>query len=531
MARIKWMPRCARRSISAAGGAGVDRLSALPDDLLRLILRRLDTRTALSTAALARRWARLPRDLPALDLTVGDVLPRRYHRALAALRRHRPSSASASAAAVLELDALVARCERRAMRAFADGVAGLLLTDKSEADGGGDDHRRRAKSLRLEFFPTEDSACVDRLIPTAVAAWGVEDLELVARPPHLDLSDSDDADEPAYAFPHHLLDDDLHRARIRRLSLANCAPPPPPLHRYGALAELVLRDMPASTPAATYQRLFAARSSPLETLRLVSCGCAGKARRLVISAPCSRLRELVVDGCGFLVVHLHALPALERLACLGNSVELRLASVPRLAHVNLSFSGKSAWGHDELGCFLGDATNAGSLAVRFTGANRWIVPRPLETKLSGLRRLLVAEVPSSWDVTWPRLILVAAPALEVLHIHVANRHPAAAPPGREISWQGQPRTFRHRRLKELVLAGFERTWRQIFFVRFLARVCKSLERVALLKDWCVREKGLWDWELVQQQECPWSEEEKMVVSKQVKYGKYWCRPQLQVVVD
>ncbi|CAN6270522.1 unnamed protein product [Urochloa humidicola] len=336
MARIKRLSRCARRPILAGGGgAGADRLSALPDDLLRLILRCLDTRTALSTAVLARRWARLPRDLPALDLRVTDVLPRRYHRALTALRLNR-STAITAADAVLELDALVARCERRAMRAFADGVAGLM----EAADGAGDDDRRRAKSLRLEFFPTEDSSCVDRLIPAAVGAWGVEGLDLAARPPHLDLFD----DGPVYAFPHHLLDDDLHRRRLRRLALANCAPPPA-LHRYGALAELVLRDLPASTPAATYQRLFAARSSPLETLRLVSCRCTGK--RLVISAPGgSRLKELVVDGCSFLAIELRTLPMLERLACLGNSVELRLGGVPRLAHVNLSFARQSACGHD-----------------------------------------------------------------------------------------------------------------------------------------------------------------------------------------
>jgi hypothetical protein len=256
MARIKRPRRCAS---PGSDGGGVDHLSALPDNLIRLILRLLDTRTALSTAVLARRWARLPREVPALDLRVSDVLPRRYHRGLALRRATTPVRDCIAGFAAQEPDALLARCERRAMRAFADGVAGLL-------DG---DDRRRAKSLRLEFFPTEESACVDRLIPTAIADWGVEDLEVVVRPPHLDGRNDDDDDGPAYAFPHHRLDDELHRSRLCRLTLANCTVPP--LYRYGALAELVLRDMPASTPAATYQRLFTARS-PLETLRLVSCG-------------------------------------------------------------------------------------------------------------------------------------------------------------------------------------------------------------------------------------------------------------------
>ncbi|GJN37130.1 hypothetical protein PR202_gb26055 [Eleusine coracana subsp. coracana] len=463
------MPRIKRRRAAAAGA---DRLSDLPDDLLRLILRRLDTRTALSTAVLARRWARLSLDLPVLDIRVGDVLPPRYHRALAVRRGCDPARTTA-VAAVRELDAVVTQCERRVMRAFADGVTGLMTAADDVED------RRRVKTLRVEFFPftmeeESDSCVVDCLIPTAIAAWGVEDLEVVARPLHLD----DLHVGPAYTFPHHCLDDDLHRSRLRSLTLANCTVPP--LHRCGAL---VLSDMPASTPMATYRGLFTS-NSPLQSLRLKSCRCARD--ELVISAPGgSRLRELVVDGCSFREIHLRDLPSLERLACLTSP-------------------------HDELGCFLeGAPPTVASLVVRLTGPSRWITPRPLGMKLHGLTRLLVADVPASWDVTCvPRLLLHAAPSLQVLHIHVATPDRNEEPPGHEVSWPVRSR-FRHRHLREIVLAGFGRTWRQVFFVRYLARVCKALERVVLLENWCAREKGLWDWDLVRQRECPWTEEDKM----------------------
>src|SRR4051812_24023537 len=73
------MLRRVRPRTGTAGVHGEDRLSALPDDLVRLIVRRLDTRTALSTAVLARRWAHIPRDLPELHFRISDVIPPEYH--------------------------------------------------------------------------------------------------------------------------------------------------------------------------------------------------------------------------------------------------------------------------------------------------------------------------------------------------------------------------------------------------------------------------------------------------------------------
>jgi hypothetical protein len=62
-------------------------LSALPD---HLSLHRLDTRTVLSNAVLARRWAHQPTRAPRAPTQVSDILLWRYNRALAMRRSNAP---------------------------------------------------------------------------------------------------------------------------------------------------------------------------------------------------------------------------------------------------------------------------------------------------------------------------------------------------------------------------------------------------------------------------------------------------------
>lgn len=185
-----------------------DRLSALPDRLIRRILSRLDTRSALSTAVLGRRWARVPRELRAYDFRVSDILPPEYDRTVALRRRNLPCDPALASV----LDGLMASCEVSTMRALVDGITGFLNADCGAA-------RRCVKTLRLEFFQTHDGGrIVDRLIADAVGAWGVEDLEVVVRP-------ASHAPAPAYSFPHGRLKDG-GRSRLRSLTLGNCTVPP-----------------------------------------------------------------------------------------------------------------------------------------------------------------------------------------------------------------------------------------------------------------------------------------------------------------
>ncbi|XP_073358311.1 uncharacterized protein [Aegilops tauschii subsp. strangulata] len=502
------MPMFRRMRPRTAGGE--DRLSALPDDLIRLIVGRLDTRTALSTAVLARRWAHIPRYLAELDFRVSDVLPPEYDRTVALRRRNMPRDTFLAEM----LDCLMARCEIDTITAFVDGITGFLEADGGPADG---DARRRAKTLRLEFFQTHDGGCVvDHLIATAVGAWGVEDLEVVARQASCDVLQA-----PPYRFPH---EHDCLKDGLRSLTLGNYCMLPP-LHSYGALTTLVLRDMAASTPLGVYQRVFT-ECTRLQVLRLISCCCAHDC--VVADAPCSEIRELSLDQCKFMEIELRHLPMLVRLACcLTNTTKLVFGSVPSLMHTNLTFAAESLivrkrcmdyFGH----YIIGMPPTMTNLVLRFTGLRRWMLPAPPAKPLQNLKKLLVADLPANWDITWPRRLLLAAPSLEVLHIHVPCSE--EEPNYGSMRLSSLEALQRHHHLKELAITGFLQ--RHIWFLKYVVNVCTSLQRVILLKDdGHVRYNGLWDWEMVGQQACPWSNDDEMVVRKIIQSG---CKPLVEL---
>ncbi|KAM0837830.1 hypothetical protein ACQ4PT_061378 [Festuca glaucescens] len=502
------MPTLRRVRRRTAGGE--DRLSALPDDLILLIVSRLDTRTALSTAVLARRWARIPRELPELDFRVSDVLPPEYDRT-AALRQHNLPHETTLAK---RLDGLMARCEMDTMRTFANGVTSFL-----EADGGDD---RRVKTLRLEFFQTrdDDDICADRMINAAVGAWGVEHLEVVVRP----VSGEDDQ-TPAYSLPH----DCLSRSRLRSLTLGMYCTLPE-LHSYGTqLTRLVLRDMPASTPVDVYERVFQ-DCTQLQVLHLTSCCCAHHTG--VVDAPSSQIRELVVEECSFLAIELRDLPMLVRLACcLTDTASIVFGSLPCLMDTNLTFSLEgddlvTEHCEDDFDSFLGMSPTMTNLVIRLTRPRRWIAPSCSERQLPDLKRLLVTDLPSNWDILWTFGLLMTAPLLEVLHIHVPHSETEPEYHWRCMSLSKSRNNLRHHRLKELVVIGF--TQRHIWLLKHVVSVCTSLERVVLLKDGHARYNGLWAWQIVGKQTCPWSHDEKMTVRRMIK--KFELRPLVELIM-
>ncbi|CAL5096471.1 unnamed protein product [Urochloa decumbens] len=499
-----------RRVLSAS--CRHDRLSALTDDLLLLILQRVDTRTALGTATLSKRWACLPRCLGALDFRVSDILPARYYECI------RIRGEAAHFPFIVNFDvnrATIERYERRAMRAIVSSINNFLDADDDQDMGGL--CPRSVQTLRLQFFVAHCSSSINRLIAKATDSWGVEDLEVSAK--------STFWRQDGHRFPHHGLCNNPHKSRLRNLKLAACHIPS--LKGFHALSSLVLQDLPESTPTAAYEAIFTL-CPQLQTLHLKSC--TFNQGVVAVHAPKSKIKQLIMEDCWFGLIKLHTLPMLENLAVVESNVSYNLSSFPYLTHFNIAVRRgilKTRFvrvknDHD-LNEYLGGTSGVTNLIVRFTGYDRWFKPwSPL--LFPKLRRLLVADVPSSWDVSWPRLLIEAAPCLESLHIHIA---PWEEEPRDDISWQSPE--FCHNQLKELVIIGFQGTERQIYFVNFVIKVSMSLQLVFLYKNGYVQDKGHWDWDIVTRQ-YQWLNEEKVKILNQIADGAPCAATPTQLVL-
>jgi len=110
----------------------------------------------------------------------------------------------------------------------------------------------------------------------------------------------------------------------------------------------------------------------------------------------------------------------------------------------------------------------------------WIEPFVVLSEFTQLKKLFIASVPVNWDALWILLLLDATPALESLHVHIDNRAEERSAGDLCDSLDAGGQQDRYRRLKELVVAGFEGLGWQTGFVRLIMKRSPLLRRVHLL---------------------------------------------------
>ncbi|CAL5027774.1 unnamed protein product [Urochloa decumbens] len=512
-----------RRRLSDRPCAGdhADHLCSLPDDLLIAILSRVgDSRAAVSTSALSRRWRRLDpaRWIPAFAFSVGDHLPPEYAGTLHRYRTALSNSGGDDDARWEELARRVAACEDRAMEAYVRGLSRFLRSpDRSPA----------ARSLRLEFFLSASSsaaaarksmaACLD----SALRWPNLERLALYAFPRGAATAAAGTSRQPAHVFPDPEPVQALvaaSRSRLATLHVKNCLAQSG--RGYGllfpALTRLTIEVTPGTVKAAFPSAYFGdvlLSCRGLVFLRLVSCYLAGStARRFQFQVdlpPAPRLRELVLEACNFRDVRLGGAPSLESLVVerCGLLSSVTVGNAPRLATLTCHGAPPRMYGggagsirfvelraadcyscvspEQRLESFFESVPKVQVLKLCCFQDPQWFLARPTSfpCTFDNLKKLVI-DRPTVWPLHQIKKLLVlleVTTCLEKLHIHFL-----ALPLG--TSEERDTKTpysasddFQHTCLRQVVMEGFEWTTEQTALIRLLLSSCGALKTLILIR--------------------------------------------------
>ncbi|XP_048532105.1 uncharacterized protein LOC125510875 isoform X1 [Triticum urartu] len=510
-----------------------DKISSLPDEMLILIIDKLDARTATNTTILSKRW----RDLythshTCYDLTVDDILPPRYHRlkqivveAEAGYEAKKNALKSDDSDAsrdqlysfkdwkwkVRLLTPILQRYERSAMRRYVKRVNAFLLAPNNVQP-------RSIQKLRLQACGT--SYFTDQWITQAIGRWGVEDLELVI-------------DNSCWLYDFRLLDG-CKNVRLKRLVLSNC-------YHFVAPYSLTFQRLTSLTLCKESSRMsrvddILRNCVQLVDLRLKDFSCRQPAFHIFV--PNSKLKSLQLDNYNTVGVYLGLVPYLETFACGGQPIILHYGVVPRLRHVSLNFLQTRDDGKDDSSgsdrtyqiskFFLGEPPPLEYLVLQLRGRQMWIELTAIRSQLNHLKKLFIANVPMNWDTFWILHLLAAAPALESLHVHFDSKSEKATAGSLDVQVEHHQQ---HHHLKELMVIGFDGVAWQTGFVKRIMRASPILERVHLLDGHVVEDE---DRELVGldivRRRREWHECERLEVLEDLTDGiKY--SPHLEIVLE
>ncbi|XP_037443346.1 uncharacterized protein LOC119311752 [Triticum dicoccoides] len=503
-----------------------DKITSLPEEILIMILDKLDARTTITTTILSKRWLDLPRRSHTFyDLSIYDILPPRYHRlkkiAMETKAIYEAVKRTQNLIDICDkydrynaikdlneqwmwkvhlLTPILQRYERLAMRCYVKRVNAFLLPPDNV-------QRRSFQKLRLQTFWRPG---LDEWFTAAVGRWGVEDLEIVV-------------ESRCKQFGFYRLDR-CQNVRLKRLLLSNFC------HYYGT-PPLFFQRLTTITLCKGSSRPHLVYDILRDCLQLVDLRLRDSPYShapLHVNFPNSRLKNLQVDNCDIFKIYLTSVPCLETFACRGQPTKLRYGEVPRLRHVSLNFleTGYAYTGEHDLiprknthslsKFFKGVPPPVEEFFLQLRGHQMWLKPTTIISRLTNLKKLFIANVPVDWDTFWIFILFAAAPYLQSLHVHFDNNLEKVSAAGSLDVQVEQPQ---HHHLRELVVIGFDGVAWQTGFVKRIMRASRRLGRVHLLDGHVVEDE---EQELVGLEILPhrreWHECERLEVLEELTDG-------------
>lgn len=407
----------------------VDRLSALPDDVLVNILDRLNVRENARTSILSRRWTQLCAKLSRLIISALDFLPKD----------------------VLCTD--ISDDELVRINAAVVQATDSILTRRNPGE-------HTIRLLSTMFYLRDDvPISIGRVVGRAMAASLVENAKFTVMTGKYDNGDMAEHDLVTSARNFMLFFDACPSA-------------------FGGLTTLDLENLRFGEPDISNVLITCKR---LKRLRLYNCD-SGDCSTLQVEH--AHLSELSIIHCMLQRVELNWLPQLTTMVFDGwlqFQDPLFIGHVPLLVVVSLTNLAFSFNKMVLLSEFL-SGTSIRDLKLAFNSEKIWVQPECptpcLASVFRQLRFVNLLHLPEGYDLTWTMYFLEAAPLLKELYMtvwdHACNmemdeekRKEDLYSENRGVEWDLVAADFQHQSLATLVIFGFES---EDCFVSYLRRV-------------------------------------------------------------
>ncbi|CAN6324353.1 unnamed protein product [Urochloa humidicola] len=420
-----------------------DMISKLTDDILLLILEKVNLTTAVKASVLSKCWRNFPWLLTQLNIDIKYFF-------------HEPCA-----------DPTVDDHIHKAMSSLTEVVRNMMTPTRRKS---------MIAKLSISLFLTNIySNEIGDIVNEAVENGRVKDIELISGVERLPFDVTDDemvkhADGINSFFGNY----PKISCYLRSLILYNANFCEPDLHN-----------------------LLANTCMELQYLYLYQCD-TGINTVFKIDAPNSKLSVLEFAHCSWKRFEVVCLPELEQLI-LGHwfspYLPLTLECVPCLKEVDI-YSATTSYQEQpfKLSELLGGTTCITTLTLDFLGQKIWLQPEKYQlcSAFSKLRELLVHGVFVGFGLLWTTALLEAAPSLKILDIevydHLCGNEDEEKIYGERTNAPWDVSEFAESSkslpLKELKLCGFNATEEQIIFIGAVMERASNLRAIILKEKYC-----------------------------------------------